>query len=388
MEVLVNSVYLGDVEDSGVFRLDLSTSGLSTIQSIILEDDNVISGGTGAASGFDLDMIKLSTTLVSDPDDVAALPGLDVFTFDNSKVLYQPGFLQPWSFGDAPSWNQNQLFGNLGGTVNFPVATLGTLDGVNNASIGGVSLGEGGAIGFSLNAPVSTTGLYLYVADVGGGNDSFRLKVSPDATLVPRTGITLIGTEFDDVIDLSQGSNGALGFGNDDISGGDGDDSVASGAGNDIVKGDRGSDVINGGAGNDICQGFDGDDLINGGADSDTMTGGLGFDQFVFDIGVRFKATIAGIDTITDFTRGEDKIVLDLSTFKRLKSLQLKRSDFEVVDNKREAKASTALFTYIPSSGALFYNENREESGFGKGGQFADLTNGLKLNVKSCEVIA
>lgn len=386
MEALLNPVYLGDTGDAGISRINLAESGLSSIQSITLEDDNVISGGTGAASGFDLDLIKVSTTLVNSAAQVAALPSLNVFTFSDANVTFQPGFLQPYQFGDPASWNQNRLFGTIGSNINFSTATLGVLDGANNTGVGGLSIGEGGRITFTLNSAISPTGLYLYIADVGGGNDNFRLRVSSEAKPTFQPGLSLTGTAGDDVIDLAQGVNEPIGRGDDKISGGFGRDTISAGLGNDILNGDGDGDILNGGVGNDTCQGFDGDDLLNGGIDKDTLTGGLGFDQFVFDIGVRFNKTI-GIDVITDFTRGQDKAVLDRSTFKRIKGFTLKRSDFAVVKNLGQAKESDALITYIRKSGALIYNENRGDRGLGRGGQFADLSNGLNLSVSDFSIV-
>lgn len=386
MDAFINSVNLGDIGDSGVFRLNLADSGLAAIRSITLEDDNVISGGTGAASGFDLDLIKISTALVSSPAQVAALPSLSAFTFASPTVQFQPGFLQPWQFGDPAIWNQNQLFATSGASVNFPVATLAVLDGADGSGLGSLSIGEGGRISFTLNAPISPTGLYLYIADVGGGNDGFRLKVSSEVGSLS-AGLTLIGTSSSDVIDLAQGVNEPIGRGNDTVSGGFGNDTISTGSGDDILNGDGDSDTLNGGTGNDICNGLDGDDLINGGTGNDRLTGGLGSDRFIFDIGIRFNKQTIGLDSITDFTRG-DQLVLDRSTFGRIRGSSIRASDFDVVKNLGQAKQSDALFTYIRRSGVLSYNENRDRSGFGQGRQFADLANGLNFNIRDLAVIA
>lgn len=65
-------------------------------------------------------------------------------------------------------------------------------------------------------------------------------------------------------------------------------------------------------------------------------------------------------------------VILDRSTFSRIKRGKFKSSEFAVVKNMSQAKQIDALFTYIRKSGALFYNENRDKSGFGQGSQFAD----------------
>lgn len=70
----------------------------------------------------------------------------------------------------------------------------------------------------------------------------------------------------------------------------------------DRLIGNAGSNVINGGAG---------DDLLDGGAGNDILTGGEGADVFVLRPG-------SGINTITDFTTGVDRIGLRGLTFNEL----------------------------------------------------------------------
>ncbi|NJL22933.1 MAG: hypothetical protein HC895_22310 [Leptolyngbyaceae cyanobacterium SM1_3_5] len=45
----------------------------------------------------------------------------------------------------------------------------------------------------------------------------------------------------------------------------------------------------------------------------------------------------------------------------------------------RQAQRSNALITYVRSTGALYYNQNKSGGGFGTGGQFAALESGVAL---------
>ena len=69
--------------------------------------------------------------------------------------------------------------------------------------------------------------------------------------------------------------------------------------------------TINGTAGRDALVGTAGDDVLNGGVGADVLTGGAGADQFVF------TSVRDGVDTITDFQPGSDRIVLS-ALFKSL----------------------------------------------------------------------
>ncbi|MFM6012290.1 MAG: hypothetical protein ACKO99_16855 [Dolichospermum sp.] len=76
------------------------------------------------------------------------------------------------------------------------------------------------------------------------------------------------------------------------------------GAGNDSLRGGTGNDTLTGGAGNDS---------LTGGAGSDNLTGGAGNDIFRYTVLTHSNAgTLTGenltFDTITDFTKGQDKI--------------------------------------------------------------------------------
>ncbi|MEB3358527.1 MAG: type I secretion C-terminal target domain-containing protein [Synechococcales bacterium] len=76
-------------------------------------------------------------------------------------------------------------------------------------------------------------------------------------------------------------------------------------AGKDTLTGTSGPDKLNGKGGKDTLIGGDGDDVLIGGKGRDELTGGAGSDRFVY------RSPKDRGDRITDFTVGEDKIVLN-----------------------------------------------------------------------------
>ena len=68
--------------------------------------------------------------------------------------------------------------------------------------------------------------------------------------------------------------------------------------------GDR-DDYLVGSDRDDKIDGKGGDDRLEGGGGDDTLTGGADADEFVFVVGE------SGMDTITDFETGVDKVILD-----------------------------------------------------------------------------
>lgn len=109
-----------------------------------------------------------------------------------------------------------------------------------------------------------------------------------------------------------------------------------------------GNDTLFGGAGSDTLSGGDGNDSLHGGIGKDTLTGGAGDDRFVFDT----KLGMGNIDTITDFTLGQDTVVLDATIFAAFKTLGIVGSDNFVVG----AKALDADDYLIYNNGWLYYD--------------------------------
>jgi len=102
----------------------------------------------------------------------------------------------------------------------------------------------------------------------------------------------------------------------DVIKAGNGSDTVYGGGGSDIIFGGEGFDKLYGGEGWDTLDGGSGNDTLVGGTGNDTLTGGIGADKFVFNVGPNSSGYAGGLDKITDFTVGVDKLVFDNATFK------------------------------------------------------------------------
>jgi hypothetical protein len=180
----------GSPAETGIYRADLSTSGVGTLQSITIRDSNSRVGGAGSQfSGFDLDGIRLSNTFCATAACVNALPGLNVFDF-TSGLLFTPGTQR------APA--AALLFGAGPGasTVDNSVATLGLFD-ANSTTLAGafgfLSMGDGGELSFNLTSILSTAGLYLYIGEVGNNGEvaagSITISSNPvDPRVVPIPG--------------------------------------------------------------------------------------------------------------------------------------------------------------------------------------------------------
>ncbi len=133
------------------------------------------------------------------------------------------------------------------------------------------------------------------------------------------------------------------------LAGGTGNDTLAGEGGNDTLKGDAGNDTLHGGVGNDV------------------LTGGTGNDTFVFDTALDDSTNK---DSITDFTHGQDKVVLDNSIFAQLTEGLLGSANFNATGVAADADD---YIIYNTATGALFFDAD------GSGGtdaaiQFATLT--------------
>ncbi|MEH1815998.1 MAG: hypothetical protein V7K26_19440 [Nostoc sp.] len=200
--------------------------------------------------------------------------------------------------------------------------------------------------------------------------------------------ISLSGVIGNHYIDGGAGSDILFGGASaDKIDGGSDDDNLLGGKGNDILFGSSGKDTLIGNTGNDYLQGDSGDDLLEGGS---------GSDKFAFATGSKFNIRELGVDTISDFTPGKDKIQLSKSTFTALSNsvfpTQLNSADFATVTDDTLAASSSAAIVYNSANGSLFYNPNGSADDFAEinsGGKFAqlDATSFPALTTASFEVV-
>ena len=123
-----------------------------------------------------------------------------------------------------------------------------------------------------------------------------------------------------------------------------------------------------------------GNDTLNGEGGNDILTGAGVNDQFVFDT----TLPAAGVDTITDFVVGTDKIFLSKAVFSALETIPLAGNvlgvaDFASINVAAAAEVAVAgnnpnEIVYNRQTGSLFYNANDAAAGFGAGGgKFATL---------------
>jgi Ca2+-binding RTX toxin-like protein len=128
---------------------------------------------------------------------------------------------------------------------------------------------------------------------------------------------------------------------------------------------------VTGGAGNDT---------IAGNSQNNILTGGTGNDTFVFGSVGMTALTQLGVDSISDFAVGQDKIQLSESIF-HIPTVGI--NNFIAVADDAAVATATAEIVYSRGTGNLFYH-----SGIVAAVQFAQLGTGLTLSQNDFLVIA
>ena len=243
--------------------------------------------------------------------------------------------------GDAGSNTLDGRAGNdtLDGRAGFDVASyVNATKAVNvNLATGTASGGDGNDVLSNIEAVYGSSFNDTLIGDAGintldgrAGNDTLDGGAGFDAA---------------SYVNATNGVNVNLATGT--ASGGDGNDVLSNIEG---VFGSNFNDTLISDAGNNALTGNNGNDLLVGNFGTDRLTGGAGSDTFFF----LFSSD--GVDTITDFSSGTDKIQVNSQSFGGgLKAGAITASQF-VVGSK--AQDTSDRFIYNQSIGALYFDQD------------------------------
>jgi len=167
--------------------------------------------------------------------------------------------------------------------------------------------------------------------------------------------------------------------GNDVLSGKAGYDVIFGGEGNDTLIGGAEDDYLNGGTGVDHLKGGAGNDNLLGESGNDVMTGGGGADAFYFTTALNSDTNV---DKITDFQTGIDHIVLLQDVFSAITPDEEAAQNYFVIGSAQDEHDH---IIYKANSGKLLYDAD----GDGAGGavQFAQLDKHLTLTANDFIVL-
>lgn len=241
------------------------------------------------------------------------------------------------------------------------------------------------------------------IIDGGSGNDALSINGDLNYKL---TNTQFIGEGTDTLVSIEGafllGGSGsstfdATGFttGNVSLFGGAGNDLLSGGAKDDLLYGEADADTLSGGAGNDYMIGGEGNDSLIGGLNNDQLVGDIGNDTLLGGQGVdnleggdgsdvfRFTAPTEGIDLITDFASGIDKIWINKAGFGGgLVAGLLSNSQFVLGTT---ASDGTDRFIYDQGTGALFFD--KDGTGVTAQVQLANLSNFSALSASDILVV-
>lgn len=276
-----------------VFVAPLHTLGLIEITSLTFTDNGNQDTGQGSLSGFDLDGFVISTTRVTNAAEVVGLQAGSLIT--NSLSADDIDF----TAGAAAAGQNGGTGATLVGTtdsrqLDFDAVMLRDLG--NAGRTGFVSMGQGGTITITFDAPIQISGdTFVYVGDWSQSSESIGPENTGAIATLSVEGNTssviegdagnnnLSGTAQNDTIEGFGGNDVLLGQGGDDVlNGGDGPDLAEGGPGNDLLRGQQGNDTLDGGPGQDELFGLAGNDQLRGSPGNDMLDGGAARDAVLY----------------------------------------------------------------------------------------------------------
>jgi Ca2+-binding RTX toxin-like protein len=340
---------------------NLILGGSENINATGNSSNNAIYGNTGnnslaGGAGDDLlrDNLGADTLIGGEGDDnLYAGQGNDILQGGNGNDLYYLSYESTDLTNDAISgetadggtdtayaiFSVDALADNVENLILAGTANLYAIgNSANNAIYGntGNNFLVGGAGDDSLSGGDGND-TYLFNTDVAQGNDAINEVTSAGVDSIVFSGVQAVNIDLSVTIAQTVNSNLVLTVLNLE--------NVTGGTGNDTIAGNSQNNIFNGGSGNDT---------------------------FVFGSVGMTTLTQLGIDSIADFTVGQDKIQLSESIF-HIPTVGI--NNFIAVADDAAAANATAAIVYSKGTGNLFYN-----SSIAAGVQFAQLSTGLALS--------
>ncbi|WP_146348403.1 M10 family metallopeptidase C-terminal domain-containing protein [Phaeobacter marinintestinus] len=377
------------------------------------DGDDLLRGDAGAdvlEGGNDSDWVLYYGSSAGVTVDLTEVGGFQSASGGDAQGDVISGFEHVWGSDHADDLTGNADDNYLLGRDGDDDLDGGAGDDTMRGGLGGDTL-EGGDDTDLIAYNTSTAGVTVNLTEVAGVQSASGGTADGDVI----SGFeNVAGSDHADVLTGNDGANVMLGLdGADTMDGGGGDDILRGGAGADTMEGGTGNDwvqyagsasgitvdltevagfqsAIGGDADGDVISGFehvfgsdhgddltgndtgnvliggDGDDMINGGLGTDYLRGDAGADGFMFNTDLADN-----IDTIADFSVGEDTIHLNNAIFSGLEVGALAASAF-TANLTGEAETSDTRIIYQTDTGNLYYDTD------GLGGaaavQFATLT--------------
>jgi Ca2+-binding RTX toxin-like protein len=265
-------------------------------------DGNVFANGTPAPAGLN------GVTGINALNQPSLITD---FTIGEDQFALNAQDLGLGSFGGAIAFQKGQSSQIGNGNIivltdPFPAAGAAARAIANNPNI---TADEGIFVYFNTTLQLTRV---VYSTNLADGGD-----ISVLANLTNQTGPTGLAninnfTANDFILIAPNSTPNRIDQSGDVLTGDANDNTFDGGAGDDFISGKDGKDNLTGGTGNDT---------LVGGNGVDTLTGGVGRDKFVFDGDVFANGTptpapnginvLGQPDVITDYTIGEDQIVLN-----------------------------------------------------------------------------
>ena len=157
---------------------------------------------------------------------------------------------------------------------------------------------------------------------------------------------------------------------NNTIAGNSGANNLFGNEGNDSLSGNNGDDLLDGGTGDDTMLGGSGNDVLIGNFGNDVLTGSTGADIFLFN------SPNQGVDKITDFSTVDDTLRVSAAGFGGglTAGASIMADQILIGSGAVAATNASQRFIYNTSTGALFFDADGNQTGFGAV-QIATLSN-------------